>query len=334
MTSFISKYTGTLRRGLFRSPLSAAFAIAMLVAGMTVMATGFAQAASYKVVDKSAKSIPDWVHTQPAGAILVELERPTLGEAQSAAETEIARRIISAVATNIDHSTSYNASERISNNVNDLDENFTINTETYAARIPFLKGISLSQALGTYWEKRQEKASGKQYVSFSVLYPLSERELKEMTDAYEKQDREADEELRTLSAGVSTVDSSEALLNAETRLQYLSEYFIDKRRRDEAAAALAAYKECAKALSLEGEVDGAAGKIYCRVMLHGRPFRLVAQPAVKSDCASRLATSWSQDGCTLTISYSAEDCLPTENNSIELTLKSKLGRLRQTFFIP
>lgn len=319
---------------MFRGRLSAAFAIVLLVAGMTAVTTGTAQAASYKVVDKSARNIPDWVHTQPAGAIIVELERPTLGEAQSAAETEIARRIISAVATNINHSTSYNASERISNNVNDLDENFTINTETYAARIPFLKGISLSKALGTYWEKRQEKASGKQYVSFSVLYPLSDRELKEMTDAYEKQDREADEELSTLRAAVASVDSSEALLDAQTRLKYLQEYFIDKRRRDEAAATLAAYKESAKALSLEGEVDGAAGKIYCHVMLHGRPFRLVAQPSVKSDCASRLATSWSQDGYTLTISYSDEDCLPTENNSIQLTLKSKLGRLHQTFFIP
>ena len=304
----------------------------LAIIAVMIIAGSLSADAAYKIIEKSTKKVPAWLYNQPTGTFLVEIERPALGEAQSAAETEIARRIISAVATNISHSTKHDASEKWSDNAHNYLESFTTSTETNSARLPFLKGISISKAQATYWEKREDKDTKRRSVVLSVLYPLPAAELNEMTAAFEAADNEKSQELKQLGEDIDNVSSSDQINNALLRLKALEEYFFDSVRKSEAKAIAARYKECFKALALEGNIESEKNRIVCQVTLNGHPFRLTAAPELSSNCASHLESSYSADGYSFIITYSDEDCLDTEENWIEVRVRTETGELRKKFF--
>lgn len=306
----------------------------LIVITLLSLLTPAAASGADKVVERSAKQTPAWLAEQPTGHIIVEIERPTLGEAQAAAEMELARRIISAVATNITHSSKSSASEEITDDSHKYLESFSSSTEMSAANLPFLKGVSLARAKGTYWEKREEKKSKRQYVVFSVLYPLSQSELDDMTIKFEMTDKEKSGELASLRQNLSTVDSSDAIQDAIGRLEALQEYFFDSVRLAEAKALAASYKECYKGLTLSGEFTSGKKELVCRVKLNGRPFKVTARLELKANCASQLGVTHSDDGYSFIITYSDADCLDTEENWIEVGLRLKNARLREKFFLP
>ncbi len=288
--------------------------------------------ADYKVVDQSAKKTPEWLHELPKGTILVEIERPDLGQAQSEAELEIKRRIISAVATNITHSTSQEASHANDGDVITLLERFDMSTNTNAATLPFLKGISLSRAKGTYWELREEKKTGRRFVVFSVCYPLYESELTRMTDEFEKTDRAKTEEMAALRSAIGNVSSSDEIQDAIGRLEALQAYFFDNVRLAEAKSLEKSYKELYKGLTMKGEFGN--GELVICVLLKGHPFKVTARPECKSNCASGIVPTHIDEGYAISVTYNAADCLPDEENWIDVSLRIKGTRLHEKFIIP
>lgn len=285
-----------------------------------------------KVIERSRKKAPDWIGENSSGFITIVVERPSLNEAMREAEVELARRIISAVALNITHSTSAEASDEWTDNTNRYLESFTSKTETAAAKLPFLKGVSLSKATDSFWEKREEKGTKRNYVVYSVRYPLSERELADMTAEFEKTDREKYRELQSLRAGLPDVDSSDRIQDALGRLTALEEYFFDAVRIKETKALAANYRELYKGLTLDGEFQKDARKLTCRVLLKGKPFKVTAMPKLSSNCASQLSATHSADSYSFSVTYSDEDCLANEENWIEVSLRLKDARLVKKFF--
>ncbi|MDE7108914.1 MAG: plethodontid receptivity factor PRF, partial [Muribaculaceae bacterium] len=142
----------------------------LLLIGTLLLSQGvFAQKA--KVIEKSEKSAPGWLYSQPDDGIVVDVEASDLSAAKDKALEEIARRIIMAVATNVVHSTSSSARhENTDGNVTET-ETFGFDTRIASARIPFIKGISLTEAKGTYWEKCRENKSNRIFYRYAVLYP-------------------------------------------------------------------------------------------------------------------------------------------------------------------
>lgn len=306
----------------------------MVLLAMIVCASPAAQSQEQtKVIERSEKRQPDWLGGDHRGYIFVEVEAPSLTEAQDAAVREIARRVVMAVAANVVHSTGESIEfEQTSSSTNET-ERFTSATEIAAARLPFVRGISLSEAAGTYWEKLQGRKSGRISYRYAVLYPFPDSRLEQLRREFESADAEKDAELRSLKAGLETVGSGEEIEQAIAALVPLKEYFLDSVRRSEAASLEQAYRNLYKSLTLDAETpsDGV-----CRFMfrLNGRPFKAVAVPKVTSNCASRLAVRQLDDGLTYEVTYDDTDCLPTEDNWIELTLRLRSARLTQKVFIP
>ncbi|MDE6444043.1 MAG: plethodontid receptivity factor PRF, partial [Muribaculaceae bacterium] len=110
----------------------------LLLIGTLLLSQGvFAQKA--KVIEKSEKSAPGWLYSQPDDGIVVDVEASDLSAAKDKALEEIARRIIMAVATNVVHSTSSSARhENTDGNVTET-ETFGFDTRIASARIPFIK---------------------------------------------------------------------------------------------------------------------------------------------------------------------------------------------------
>lgn len=290
-------------------------------------------AAAYKVIEKSDKKAPEWLYKQPEGTILVEIEAPTLGKAQADAETEIARRIIASVATNIRQSSQYTATQTSDGDDVRSQENFTSSVETAAASLPFLTGISISKALGTYWEKREDKTTKQRTVTLSVLYPLTHEELASMTAEFEAADSEKSQELASLKADIDKVTTSDEINAAVAQLKTLQEYFFDSVRKAEARNLGKRYSDLYKELTLSGTFGG-GNRLTCRITLDGRPFRLTARPELTANCASALTATFAADGYSFDVTYSTDDCLSTEENWIEVSFRLRTGSLRQRFVIP
>lgn len=302
-----------------------------LALGIAAMLGSAAYAADYKIVERSDKKLPEWVYDTPHGTILVEVEASNLGEAQSSAELELKRRIISAVATNISHSANHHAEESWDGDTHAMLERFSTDTRTQAATMPFLKGVTMARAKATYWELREDKDTKRRTVVYSVLYPLSTFELEDMTAEFERIDRGKSDELADLRRQLATVDSSDAIQDALGRLEALQAYFFDKTRQAEAKAVAKSYNELYKGLTLSGQFYG--DQLVCQVRLNGRPFRVSARPELQSNCASGLRAEHSDDG-DIIIHYRDEDCLDNEENWIQVSLRLKTGRLSERFTIP
>ena len=288
--------------------------------------------AEWKVVERSDKQVPYWLHGFSDDYIVVEVERPSLEEAQKAAEVELARRIISAVAISVDTSSQSGGSEYQTDDALTSSEYFAYDTQTTSARLPFMKGVSLARALDSYWELREDKKTKHRYAVFSVQYPLSKTEIDRMHSEFVKLDAEKTAELNDLKDALKDVDSSQDILQAIAKLEALQEYFFDKARLAEAKGLEKSYRNLYKALTLSTEIDSMRKRAVVSVLLNGRPFKTGANPKVTSECASGIQVNHSDDGYDFIIKYDDQYCIEGEDNFLEFNLRLEGTRLNTKIY--
>lgn len=297
---------------------------------MLIPALAMAQDA--KVLERSEKNYPQWLSSPPAGCLLIETQAPNISEAKDMAIEELSRRIIMAVAANVVHSSSTSAStENNDGQITDKEE-FRFDTKIAAANIPFIKGISLTEAKGQYWEKCKEKKTERIFYRYALLYPLPDSELEKMRTEFETRDKEKERALVRLRQGIGNVSSVRQIEEAITELGQLQEYFFDDVRRNEATGLAKNYKQLYKGLTLKASKP-AGGKFTVVLQLQGRPFEVTGIPTLKSNCASRLEASPIPDGNGYEITYDDIDCLPEEDNWIEINLRIRDTKLTQKVYI-
>lgn len=285
-----------------------------------------------KVLERSSKEKPAWLYEAPKDYILVEVEAPDMSTARDRAMEELARRIVMAVATNVAHSTSSGASmQMVDGNVNE-SEHFSYDTQMAAANIPFIKGISLTEAKDIYWEKHQQKKTNRIFYNYAVLYPLPASELKKMRDEFEKRDAEKSATLARLKAQLNTVSSTNQIEQAVAQLDELKAYFFDKARRAEAEGLQTSYKKLYKGLTFESTTPS-GGAFTITLMLNGRPFEVTGQPTLKSNCATRLSADPDSEGTGFDITYDDIDCLQDEDNWIEISLRLRDARITKRVYL-
>jgi len=300
---------------------------ALLAFFMAVYAALGASADTWKTVESSDKKMPEWLGASPAsGYIVVTAEAPSLQEARKMAEGEILRTIIQAVATNVTYQSMQTSSNKVENDRVTTTDDYSSNYELAAAQLPFIKGVSLSEAAGTYWERRENKRSKQNLYVFTVLYPFSESELAELRAKFEAYDGEKTAAFNRLKAGYETVSSTEGIDEAIGTLTDLKEYFFDSVRRQEAESLLKRYRDLFRAVSLVGERTGDNSYVV-RTMLRGIPFVSGRTPQVTSDCANRIKVTPHADGTAFDVTFNTEDCLDGELNSLKVSLRLGVARL-------
>lgn len=285
-----------------------------------------------KITDRSAKDAPEWVYSQPENYLVVEVESSSLSEAKDKALEEISRRIVSAVALNVDHTSSSRGEFNSAHCKITESEDFSYDTQTVAARIPYIKGISLTEAEDEYWEKHNEKKTGRIFYRYCVLYPVSSAELKKMRDEFHKTDSRKEEELKRLEAEIDGVSSASQIERAISQLDELKDYFIDSTRRKAAEGLQRNYKQLYKSLTVEasGPINNS---FEIRLKLHGRTFEASGMPTLKANCASRLEAVPLPDSEGFRITYDPVDCLDDEENWIEVSIRMRDARLNKKVFI-
>lgn len=303
---------------LIMRKIVSSFLCSLMLAGIPVAA----DAADWKVVERSVKNVPVWVGAHTPETILVTVEAPSLEEARSQAVMAIQRRIIQSVATNVSFEMSQNSSEDFSDGDVRSSESMKSHTEIVAAKLPFIKGVSLSQATDTYWEKLEDKKRHITEYRLNVLYPLPAAELESMRSQYEEEDSARENRMNELSANLCSVRSAAGIQSAMGELKGLCDYFPDATRRGEAARLEKEYAAILKRVEVSAQQTG-AGQCVVFTTLNGEPFDGGGKVTVKSECANRLKVLPADNGFDWVIMFCTEDCLDTEENFLEISYRGK-----------
>ena len=272
-------------------------------------------AAQTKVLDKSARRAPKWLNTAVENYLVVTVTASTMADAQQAALREIGERMAQAVASNITVSQRNLMSETNTDGHIESVDQFTRLSTLTAARLPFLKGISLSKAEDIYWQRVRDKSTGKEYYEYSVKYPFSAAEQRQLIADFEAQDAKMENQYEELEQKFNVIESAGEIRQAISRLEALEQYFFDDARLARVRSLKERYAQLYADMTVTGQfIDRHTYR--CQVLLSGNPLRVDAVPGVRSNCASQLSAVPS-DGAFL-ISFDAIDCLPEEENYLDI----------------
>lgn len=188
----------------------------------------------------------------------------------------------------------------------------------------------LSNVEEIYWEKVQDKATKKEHYNYSVKYPFSRLEQRKLTAEFEALDAGQVARYEALEQKIGAIESADEISRAIMELNTLSEYFFDDVRLSQVKGLTARYRQLYDALTLTGTFLE-SGKYQCQLLLDGNPIKVAAKPKVTSNCAGQISVR-PADGMFV-ITYSAEDCLPEEENFLNISLTVGGKRLQHKAFL-
>lgn len=274
--------------------------------------------AQNKVIESSSKKAPEWINTAVDGYIVVSVDAATLAAARTQAMNEVTERIILSVASNVSVSMRNEMSEVVTNDNVDSNDSFSRLSKMKSANLPFLKGISESKIKEVYWQHVRNKKTGKEYYEYSVLYPFTNAEHRSLVAQFEKLDAEKVAQLKQLEDGIDNIVNIEDIKSSLTSLAALKEYFFDDVRQKETEGLMARYRQLYDALSVTGAFVN-KGTYRCQVLLKGNPVGVGKMPTVKSNCASQISVR--PDNGAFVITYDDADCLPEEENFLDILFR-------------
>lgn len=297
----------------------------ILLASATISYAG----SNYKIVERSSKKTPEWLGTAVQGFLVVTVEAPSLAEAQKRALNEVTERIIQSVASNVNVQNNNVASETIINgNVEESSDVYNRTSSIRSANLPFLKGISYSKIYDLYWVKCRNKKTNVEHYEYSIMYPYSRMDQMMLEADFEDYDKEKESQLRSLEESIETFDAVEDIQAAILQLNALAEYFFDNVRLARVKGCKERYNELYKSVSVIGGIVS-PGVIECAISVAGRPVRCGVMPKVTSNCASAI-NAVAVDG-KFRITYSTEDCIEEEENSIDVLFRISTKSIEQHY---
>lgn len=281
---------------------------------MVVLLTSSSMYGEQKVIERSTKKAPDWVMQHPEGFLVAIATGETLQDAQNRVEQELLRKVMSSIAVNVEGET------RTDSGVEEDKEwdNFYSNLSVRAAQLPFVTDITLAKCKDTYWVHTFDKADSKDSFQFFVLYPFNSSTRQRLIEEYNSYDSKKEASLQKLETELDELQEISAIVAAEGELEGLKEWFPDMQRRKRAEKVLEQYRNVKRSLVLVGEIT-AKGKCSVRVMKGDRIFHISGRLEATSNCASKIAVTPDNDGWIVT--FSTEDCLEDEDNTLKVSLR-------------
>lgn len=282
--------------------------------------------AQNKVIERSAKKVPAWLNTAVDDKLVVTVTAPTLAEAQNRAIDAVTERIILSVASNVSVAQTNLSTETVTNDGVDSKDAYQRLSKLRSANLPFLKGISANKVEDVYWQRIRDKQSKKEHIEYSILYPYSRAEQRSLQAQFEKIDAEKVARYEALEQQIDQIGAVDDIKAAITELAALKEYFFDDVRIKQTEGLILRYRQLYDALTLTGKFTD--DKHYLvQVLLKGKPIGVSKVPTVKSNCAGQISVV-PQDG-GFVVSFTTEDCLPEEENFLDIQLRIENKRLQQ-----
>ncbi len=292
--------------------------------------------AQEKVIDRSTKKRPSWVNSIEKNHIIGFAKAVELSDAQQKAMSQIKEQVVNSIAVNVKTSSSSNTLEINNNDVFTFLNEFSSNTNTSSANIPFLKGISISKAVDFFWEKIEDKSNKKTFFRYYIKYPFTDDEISKLVFEFNLLDKKFENKLEELIENVELISSLEDISNNIAELKLLADYFNDS-RRSKVDFAIQRYLNVFKSIEFIEEKN-INGVIEYYLKYSDKKILAAQQPVFISNCASLININ--SNASNYIIKYDHKTCFENNQNSILLkyeingeTIEKKFNLYREKIII-
>lgn len=241
---------------------------------IALFVTNASDAQTGKIVQTSTKKAPVWLGISGDGYLTVEGYGTSLSAAQSDALQALQLQIAMAIATHVQGQTSNSITSITSGGSTSEADVFSSQMKSTASNLPFLKGISLSNANEQYWQKYSD---GK-YV-LHVHYPFSDSQQRALIAEFECYVAEKEAELRDLANALNTIGDVQGININKQKVIALKSAFVDPDHLAQVNALEAQYNALYKYLTIACTWTG-QGECIVQLLLNGNPIRAGIAPKV------------------------------------------------------
>ena len=278
----------------------------------------FAQKKGFKLVEKSGEK-PEWVGKGSVkDFIIVQSDKPTIDEAKADAMQKVRAEIASSVATNVMRTVNSYTQKTIEDGNATTNATMSIESTSKIAKMPAIQGVSITKA-ETYQELFKNKKTGEEYYNLYVKYPFSQFDLVELVTAYEKHEKEIDNQIAEYEDGLDNIESVEQIDAAIIALGALSkELGSDDARVDRISGISNRYIAIYENIIID-IVNNVKGQLTVRLVYNGKTVATSQKPRVSSNCAAQFNVK--NDDNNVIINYNADYCYDQDDNYIEIRFR-------------
>lgn len=281
----------------------------------------FASSQNYKLVDHSSKDKPKWMEDGSySDAYFVQANKAaTIEDAQKMVMTSLLNNIASSVAVQIESETKNKIDwSKVELDGKTKDEYVQViqsNTTLKIAKMPALQGISISKAQ-IYWEKYIDKKTKNYYYDYYILYPFSTFELQELIDAYNAQEKAANERIENYKNQLGKLENiSDILLNIDDMKLMMKEIGEDDVKYGKLSNVVKQYEKYLDDISIH-VVENVKDRLVVRLQNNDMVMKTSSLPKLRSECARDFSSK--HNGNEIEISFDTFDCYEQDDNYVEV----------------
>lgn len=257
----------------------------VIAVSVMLVFTGICSYAQEKVVESSARHAPEWIGTAIRDYVVASAEAATLSAAKDMAMNDIRSQIVNAVASSV-----VAVSETDTRSIRVGDEEaysreYYSHVRTAAASLPFVSGISMSDDVESYWEKRYVKDGKRHYYSYHLKYHFPRSRLDRLIAEYRELDDSRWSRYAELRQQLDLFGNVEDIQRAVNELASLASWFEDGYRKEAVLALRKSYADSYSGIAIV-PVSNTPGCFVYRLQLNGRWLECPASPSLKSEYAT------------------------------------------------
>lgn len=295
---------------------------------MLLCITSIAVNAQEKVVENSGKK-PKWIGTTMPETIIVTADAPDMMEARNKCMDLVKQEIVNSVAVNINSSSFSSKTQTSFNEHYALKTEYSSEIKTIAARLPFISGISVSDA-ETYWERIYVKKEKRYFYRFHLKYSYPEITKKKLIFEFEKNDEEKSLQLEKLKSEYNNIYSVEEIGSRIVELRALAEYFFDDVRKSETTLLIKQYNELYSQITVQ-TLNNTPGEYSCVLILKDKVVSCSKLPLLKSDYVTNLTVSRNVSDKSFTVKYDYKGCESDDPNTVEMVFHLGNKKMKHEF---
>lgn len=282
-----------------------------------------------QIIERSVSKRPDWVGQVKENYLITSATAETLEDAQKKCLDAIKVQMLESVAQNIEYSTE-TIIEQITHN-QDVQSGISFRQQgkTSVVNLPYISGVSLSNAECSYWECVRDKQNDKFSYVYSLLYPYPKIEYQRLRSEFEKLDMEMAGIVRRREKQVSEIYSIDTLEVGIVDLKIAESYFFDQQRKNKAISVIEQYEKVFGQLNVESKrIDRC--KFRCWITWNGNVMECSSIPKCKSGSATKIKCTVDDESYIVT--FSDEECISDDDNQIEVIFRFKYHTLKHNIY--
>ncbi len=283
-----------------------------------------------RIVDRSS-STPKWIGTVVKDCFSTSAIGQTMDQAQQKCMDNVRQHIVTSIAANVSSYDTYKSLQVTQNDLINVFEEFSSNVNTQGAQLPFLTGISISNAEEIYWEKHYVKDEERYYYVYHILYPFPDSERDKYIQEFLILDKEQYDKYLRLKEEVDTFKQVEFISEAISEISFLKDYFFDSKRKKELSQLQYRYSKLYDQIVLQ-PLEESLGKVTYHLMLNGRVVTISKLPKIKTPSAATELSVVANDDDTYTLTYNYEYCMEEDDNKIDLSYYVGGRSIKRTIF--